>query len=109
MSRALQSSKGLRLVAPSLPQSDIPDCGRQRLGLVLLAVGRDLGGVLLEALVVQDAAVGGRIVITAHPKADEIPILRLVSKPAPAGDLIHINADLSHAQLRSGHDQCRGY
>ena len=83
----------LKLVAASLPQTDVLDRGRQRFGLVLLAVGRDLCGIALKAVVVQNVAIGGRIVITAHPKANEIPDLRTVSEPATASDPIHIHID----------------
>jgi len=101
--------RSLQLVAVSLLQADVLDRGRQRFGLVLLAVGRDLCGIVLKAVVVQDVAIGGRIVITAHPKADEIPVLRTVSEPAPASDLIHIYAELSYSWLRSGYQQSRCY
>ena len=74
----------------SLPQAEVLDRGRQRFGLVRLAVGRDLCGGFLETVVVQDLAIGGCIVVTAHPKADEIPVFWIVSEPASASDLIHI-------------------
>ena len=45
-----------------------------------LAIGRDPCGILLKAVVVQDVAVGGGIVITAHPKANKIPISATVSR-----------------------------
>ena len=64
--------------------------GWQGVGLVVLAVRRNLCRIALQAVVVQDVAVGGGIVITAHPKADEIPVLRTVSEPISASDLIHI-------------------
>jgi hypothetical protein len=89
----------------SLKQAELFDRGRQRLGLVFLAVGRDLCGIPLKAVVVQDFAICGRIVITAQPKADEISALWIVSEPAPASDLIHIHPDLSHTWLRSSHQQ----
>src|SRR6476661_2347722 len=93
----------------SRPQTDVLDRGRQRFGLVLLAVGRDLCGIALKAVVVQNVAIGGRIVITAHPKADKIPLLWTVSEPTAASDLIHIHADLSYTWLRSGRQQSRCY
>lgn len=99
----------LKLVAASLPQTDVLDRGRQRFGLVLLAVGRDLCGIALKAVVVQNVAIGGRIVITAHPKADKIPLLWTVSEPTATSDLIHIHADLSYTWLRSGRQQSRCY
>jgi hypothetical protein len=68
---------------------------RQRVGLVRLAVGRDLCRIALQAVVVQDVAVGGSIVITAHPKADEFSVLRTVPEPISTSDLVHIHTDLS--------------
>ena len=53
--------------------------------------------------------IGGRIVITAHPKADEILNVRTVSEKASASDLIHIYAELSRTWLRSGYQQSRSY
>jgi hypothetical protein len=103
------NSGRLKLVAASLPQTDVLDRGRQRFGLVLLAVGRDLCGIALKAVVVQDVAIGSRIVITTHPKADKIPLLWTVSEPTATSDLIHIHADLSYTWLRSGRQQSRCY
>ena len=45
-------------ISLSLPQTKVLDRGRQGLGLVALAVARNLGGILLKAVVVQDRAVG---------------------------------------------------
>ena len=90
-----------------LPQADVLNRSRQRFGLVFLAVGRDLCRIPLQPVVVQDVAIRRRIVVTAHPKADELPFLWTVSEPASASDLIHIDADLSCAWLRSGHQQSR--
>src|SRR5262245_25587099 len=105
---ARQRSASLDLVKTSLPQADVLDRGRQRLGFVLFAVCRDLCGIALKAVVVKDVAVSGRVVIAAHPKADKIPLLWTVSEPATASDLIHIYADLSYRWLRSGYKQsCR--
>ena len=81
----------------SLPQAKILDRRRQSLGLVALAVACDLCGISLKAVVVQDFAIGSRIVITAHPKTYEIPFFRIVSEPPSASDLIHVYADLSSA------------
>jgi hypothetical protein len=81
----------------SLPQAKILDRRRQSLGLVALAVACDLCGIPLKAVVVQDFAIGSRIVITAHPKTNEIPFFRTVSEPPTASDLIHVCADLSSA------------
>jgi len=67
--------RSVQLSAASLPQADVLDRCRKRFGLVLLAVGRDLCGISLKADVVQDIAISGRIVIAAHPKTDEIPLL----------------------------------
>ena len=61
-----------------------------------LAIVSDFCGIFLKAVVVQDVAIAGRIVIAAHPKADEIPLLWTVSQPASASDLIHIDSELSH-------------
>src|SRR4051794_26074102 len=58
---------------PSLPQTYILDRSRQRFGLILPTVGYDLFGIPLKPVIVQDVAIGSRIVITAHPKTDEIP------------------------------------
>ena len=88
-----------------LPQAEVLYRGRQGLGLVRPAVGRNLCGILLKAVVVQDVAIGGRIVITAHPKADEIPLFWTISEPASTRDLIHIHSELSHTWLRSGYQQ----
>ena len=57
---AMGQKRTLQLVATSLPQADVLDRGRQRFGLVLLAVGRDLCGIALKAVVVQDVAIGSR-------------------------------------------------
>ena len=46
-------------ISLSLPQAKVLDRGRQGLGLVALAVARDLRGILLKAVVVQDFAIGG--------------------------------------------------
>ena len=42
----------------SLPQAKVLDRRRQGLGLVALAVARDLCGIPLKAVVVQDFAIG---------------------------------------------------
>ena len=52
------------------------DRGRQSVGLVVFTIRRNLCGVFLQAIVIQDVAVTGRVVITAHPKADEIAASR---------------------------------
>src|SRR5262249_7341113 len=96
---AVISDTPIGSVAASLPQADILDRGRQRFGLVLPAICRDLCRIALKAIVIQNVAIGGRIVITAHPKADEIPLLRTISEPATTGDLIHIYSNLSRAWL----------
>lgn len=83
----------------SLPYAEVLDRGRQRLRPVCPAVGRNLCGILLKAVVVQDVAIGNRIVIATHPKADEIPDRWTVSEIASASDLIHVYTDLSHARL----------
>jgi hypothetical protein len=80
----------------SPPQANVLDRGRKRSGPILLAVGRYLGRIPLEAVVVQDVAIGGCIVITAHPKTDEIPFFWTVSEISSASDLIHVHGDLSH-------------
>jgi len=93
----------------SLPQAEVLDRGRQRLRFVRPAVGDDFCGIPLKAVVVQDVAICSGIVITAHPKADEIPLLWTVSEPTSASDLIHIYSELSHTWLRSGYQQSRSY
>jgi hypothetical protein len=82
----------------SFPQAEVLDRGRQGLGFVGPAVASDFRRVLLKGVIVQDGAIGGRIVITANPKADEIPVLLAVPKPTPASDLIHIYTDLSRTR-----------
>jgi hypothetical protein len=81
-----------------LPQAEVLDRGWQSLGLVGPAVARDFRRVLLKGVIVQDGAIGGRIVITANPKADEIPVLLAIPKPTAASDLIHIYSDLSRTR-----------
>jgi hypothetical protein len=99
-----------RVLRIALPQANGMDCGRQHLGLVLVAVGRDLRGILLQGVVVQHVAVASGIVITTHPKADEISLVWTGSEPTTARDLIHIDADLSFAWLlRTGYQQSRRY
>ena len=49
--------------------------GRQSVGLVVFAIRRNLCGVFLQAIVVQDVTVTGRVVIAAHPKADKVPVM----------------------------------
>src|SRR6266576_4263466 len=93
----------------SVPQADVLDRGRQTLGLVALAVRRNLCRIFLQTVVVQDVAVGGGIVITAHPIADEFPILRTVSEPISASHIIHIDTDLSRTWQRTGYQQNRSY
>ena len=66
------------------------DRGRQSVGLVVFAIRRNLCGVFLQAIVIQDVAVTGRVVIAAHPKADKVPIILAVSEPISASDPIHI-------------------
>ena len=66
-----------------VPQTEFLIAVGRRLGLVALAVRRDLCGIFLKAVVVQDFAIGRGIVITAHPKADKIPVFWTVSEPIP--------------------------
>jgi hypothetical protein len=66
------------------------DRGRQSVGLVVFTIRRNLCGVFLQAIVIQDVAVTGRVVIAAHPKADKVPIILAVSEPISASDPIHI-------------------
>jgi hypothetical protein len=82
----------------SFPQAEALDRGRQSLGFVGPAVARDFRRVLLKGVIVQDGAIGSRIVITANPKADEIPVLLAIPKPTAASDLIHIYSDLSRTR-----------
>jgi hypothetical protein len=51
-----QATVRARGVAVSPPQADVLDRSRKHLGPVLLAVGRDLCGISLKALVVEDVA-----------------------------------------------------
>ena len=58
-----QISHALSIACPdairlSLPQAKVLDRRRQGLGLVALAVARDLYGIPLKAVVVQDFAIG---------------------------------------------------
>src|SRR4029453_6853105 len=61
--------------------SESLDRGRQRLRLVLLAIGHDLLRIPLQTAVIQNVAASGRVVITAHKKPHEILAFRIVSKP----------------------------
>ena len=93
----------------SVPQADVLDCSWQTLGLVALAVRRNLCRIFLQTVVVQDVAVGRGIVITAHPIADKFPILWTVSEPISASHIIHIDTDLSRTWQRTGYQQNRCY
>ena len=86
----------LHLVACALgaPRQDDTG-GRQRVGFVLLAKGRNLLGILLQAIVVQNIIVRCGAVIAAQEKSDEIPVRRAVSQPITASDLVHVQLDLS--------------
>jgi hypothetical protein len=64
--------------------------GRQIVGLVVFAIRRNLCGVLLQAIVVQDVTVTGRVVVAAHPIADKVPIILALPEPISASDPIHI-------------------
>ena len=49
--------------------------GWQRVGFVLFAIGDNFFGILLQAVVVQNIIVCGRVVIAAHEIPYEIPVL----------------------------------
>ena len=102
-----RTSHAMRSV--SVRQADVLDRGRQTLGLVALAVRRNPCRIFLHTVVVQDVAVGGGIVITAHPIADELSVLRTVSEPISASHIIHIDTDLSRTWQRTGYQQNRSY
>jgi hypothetical protein len=88
----------LNFLSLSFPQAEVLNRGRQSLGFVGPAVARDFRRVLLKGVIVQNGAIGSRIVISANPKADEISVLLAISEPAPASDLVHIYSDLSRAR-----------
>ena len=92
-----------------MPHTEVLNRCRQGLGLMGSAVACDFRGIVLKLVVIQDGAIRSRIVITAYPKADEIPVFLAVSKPTTAGDLIHIYSDLSRTRDRSGRQKRCGY
>ena len=51
----------LQRVTALPPQADVFDRGRQCFGLVLLAVRQNLRGIVLQAVIIEYAAVRGRI------------------------------------------------
>src|SRR5258707_15525117 len=73
------------------------------------AVGGDFCGILLKPVVVQNVAIGGRIVIATHPRSDEITNVGAISEKVSASDLIHIYANLSRTWQCSANQQSRCY
>src|SRR5262249_22553965 len=76
------------------------DRRRERFWFILLAVGKNLRGIRLQTVIIEDAAVCGRIVITAHPVLDELLPFWTKCKPLAAGDVIHVQVDLRRARYR---------
>jgi hypothetical protein len=69
--------------------------GWQRIGFALFAIGDDFLGILLQAIVVQNIVICGRVVVAAQEKPYEILVCWRVSQPIPASDLVHVQLDLS--------------
>src|SRR5262245_6945541 len=66
------------------------DRSRQCLRLVPLAIGLDLCKIPLQAVIVENAAVSGRVVVAAHPVLHELPPVRIKCKPLTAFDVGHV-------------------
>jgi hypothetical protein len=69
----------------------------QRIGFAFFAIGDDLLGILLQAVVVQNIIICGGVVLAAQEKPYEIPVCWSVSQPIPASDLVHVQLNLSRS------------
>ena len=76
--------------------------GWKRFGFILLAEGQNLRRILLQAVIVENAAIRGRVVITAHPVLHELLCVRRECKPLAASYVIHVQINLCRARYCSG-------
>src|SRR6516162_5830286 len=97
--RALSRPTDTSLSSNQLTSAGL-DRGRKRFGFILFAEGQNLGGILLQAIIIENAAVRGRIVITARPILHKLLCVWTESKPLAACDVIHVQIDLCRARQR---------